>query len=256
MTVRRLRWQSASRQKALMGLLQQDLKAWLDGWSINPQLLSLRRADAAVDDEPDAKWRWWRASGNSGSLWLGAHASQLDGLGAMLAGAALGDSLGLGQRIGERALRALLAQMAGGSGNDVTMQLDELPKATERDLRYGGCHFLLEGQGVEACLVLDHDLCEVRLPTPKAVAMSLAPLASALGTELVRLDVLLDLGQASLAETQGLQVGDVLVSSTPLDSLFQLAQNDHRPLAGARLFRRGGMRVLHVDSLIPQRTTP
>ena len=253
---RRLRWQSARRRQALTSLLQQDLKAWLEGWSVKPQLLSLRLVDAAVDGEPDAEWRWWQASGKSGSLWFGARASQLDGLGGLLAGAVTRDSLGLGTRIGERALRALLLQLAGGSGNDVTMQVDELPKTMERDPRYGGCNFHLEGQGVEAWLVLDHDICEFRLPTPKPAAMSLAPLAVAVGSERVRLDVILDLGQASLAETQGLQVGDVLVSSTSLDSLFQLAQNDHRPLAGVRLFRREGLRALQVDSLIPKRATP
>ena len=256
MGVRRLRWQARGRQQALARVLQQDLKLWLEAWSVDPQLLSLRLIAATDDSEPGMGWCWWRASGQTGSLWPGARAQALEALGALLAGAGSGDSLGLGQRIGERALRALMTVMLAGPSNEPQMQIDSAPGRGERDPRFGGCGFWLEGHGFDAQLWLDHDLCELRLPTPRGSSIALSPLASAVSPESVLLEVLLDFGQASLAETQGLQVGDVLVSSTPLNSLFLLAQANHRALAGARLFRQGERRALQVDSLPLSRTAP
>src|SRR5579862_452210 len=120
MKAKRLRWHGAIRQQALVNWLRLELVTWLEGWSVDPTLLSLRLADASMPYP--SEWRWTRATSRNGSLVLGADAATLDGLGGILAQAAPNDSLGLGRRVGARALRALLTQCVGGTANLIDIQ--------------------------------------------------------------------------------------------------------------------------------------
>lgn len=255
MKVRRLRWQGASRQQALAERLRQELTTWLQGWSVDPALLSLKTVDANTP-RPAIGGRWLRATGTTGTLVIGSRAAMFDGFGGLIAKAEHEDTLELGRRIGTRALRALLAQFVGTTPNQLELQETTAPNGEDLDPRFVGCEFLLSGAEFEARLIADNELCEHWLPSKRLPSKPLVAREAALADEPVRLDVILDLGQASLADTHGLQVGDVLVSSTALDSLFQLAHPDTRRLANARLVRRGDQRALHLDSVISPRKTP
>ena len=255
MKVRRLRWQGASRQRALADRLRSELNAWLEGWSADPALLSLKLADANTT-RPAVGARWLRASGKPGALLIGARAAMFDGFGGLIAKAAADDTLGLGRRVGERALRALLAQFAGVTPNQLELQETTTPSGEELDARFIGCELLIEGRDFEARLIIDSELCEFWLPSKRPTLPALGARESALANEQVRLDVILDLGQASLADTHGLQVGDVLISSTPISSAFKIVHPDLRPLANALLFRRGTQRAVQIESAIPSRKTP
>jgi hypothetical protein len=255
MKARRLRWQGASRQQALADRLRGELNAWLEGWSVDPALLTLKTVDAQAS-RPALGGRWLRASGKVGSLLIGARASMFDGFGGMIAKSAPDDTLGLGRRVGERALRALLAQLAGVAANQLELQEAATPGIEELDPRFVGCEFSLDGPDFEARLIIDSDLCEHWLPSQRPLLKPLIARESALAGEQVRLDVVLDLGQASLADAHGLQVGDVLVSSTAVSSLFQLTSPDSRQLVNARLFRHGAKRAVQIDSVISPRKTP
>src|SRR5207342_3239143 len=111
-----------------------------------------------------------------------------------------------------------------------------------------GCEFSLAGADFDARVIVDSDLCEHWLPSQRPALSPLVARETALAGEQVRLEVILDLGQASLADTHGLQVGDVLVSSTAIDSMFQLNHPDSRRLVNASLFRQGSQRALQIDS--------
>jgi hypothetical protein len=255
MKVRRLRWQGSSRRLAVAERLRLELNAWLEGWSVDSALLTLKIVDASAT-RPAVGGRWLRANGKNGSLLIGARAAMFDGFGGMIARSAPEDTLGLGRRVGERALRALLAQFAGVSANQLELQETTSPASEELDPRFIGCELLIEGQGFDARLIVDSDLCEFWVPSKRPTLKPLLAREAALASEKVRLDVLLDLGQASLADTHGLQVGDVLVSSTPISSSFQLAHPDSRRLANARLFRQGSQRALQIDSVISPSKSP
>jgi hypothetical protein len=250
---RRLRWRGVGQQRALLLELQKQLGSWLQGWSVDPELLSLKFVEAQSGLSADR--RWMQARGKNGSVWLGAPASMLDGFGGLLAKASPQDSLGLGSRLGERALRALLTQWLGGPAADLEIIADSAPGSEELQARFGGFRFVLEGQGFSSTVIVDSELCDFWVPGQKPVMPALAARDSVLGSENVTLDVRLDLGETSLADTHGLQVGDVLVSSTPLDSNFQLTHPDSRPIAIGRLFRLGAQRALQINSATPSRKT-
>ena len=253
MKPRRLRWRGVGQQRALLLELQRQLSSWLQGWSVDPELLSIRFVEAQSAFSTDR--RWMQARGKNGSAWLGAPVAMLDGLGGLLAKASAQDSLALGSRLGERALRALLTQWLGGPAADLELIADSAPGSEELQARFGGFRFVLEGQGFSATVIVDSELCDFWVPGKKPAMPALAARDSALGGEAVVLEVRLELGETSLADTHGLQVGDVLVSGTPLDSNFQLTHPDSRPIAIGRLFRVGTQRALQINSASPTRKT-
>lgn len=246
MSARRLRWQGERRRQQLLEKLRGELAAWLQQWSVNANVLALSPLDGA-EVRSLAGWRWQIASGHGGELRLGAHASGLESFGALLAQATTTDPLALGRRVGERALRALLTQLAGG-GNTITIEAGEAPSGRDQEVRFGGFGLRLHGTGFEAVLWLDCTLCDRWLPPEPAKHPTLSTRDSALGRERVTLDIVLELGEAPLAETNGLQVGDVLVSRTPLDSAFHLTAAGARRVASVRLHRQGSRRALQIES--------
>jgi len=252
MEARRLRWRGASQHRSLLLELRRQLGDWLRAWSVDPELLSLQlggpSAGLAADD-----LRWLCARGKTGTVWLGLPRSELSELGARLARVAPNDTLGLGPRLGERALRALLAQWLGGTSVEANALATESPSSDELESRFGGVQFRLKADDFGATVLIDSALCDHLAPVERKAMSALARRESALGHEAIVLDVTLPLGQASLADTHGLQVGDVLVSSTPLTSNFNLSHPDARALALGRLFRLGAQRALQLDTPTPKR---
>lgn len=246
MKARRLRWHGASRQTALANWLRLELGTWLEGWSVDPALLTLRIADTRMS--PTSGWKWTRATSRTGSVTFGAHAAVLDGLGGYLAKAAHEDVIGLGRRIGARALRALLTQFMGGAANLIDITDVSAPSADEQDPRFGCCGLVLQGSGFEARLLIDSDLFEYWVPPQRPALPALFSREAALGNERVTLDVVLDLGNAKLADAHQLQIGEVLVSNTSINSVFQLALPDSRRLVSANLVRTGMQRALQIDA--------
>jgi len=244
MKARRLRWHGASRQEALAKRLQIELATWLEGWSVEPALLSLRISDNGAS--PPSNGRWIRANARTGSIVLGVDASALGKLGGLLAQATQDDALGLGRRIGERALRALLTQFVGGAGNLIDIEDTEAPGLEARDPRFGCCELTVEGVGFGASLLVDNELFEFWVPPQQSVLQALRPRDAVIGNERMTLQVVLDLGKANLEDAQQLQVGDVLVSNAAIDSVFHLALPDARRLVSANLMRKGDQRALQI----------
>ena len=252
MKPRRLRWQSDRRRAALSDRLQLEVTAWLDGWSVAPAALGLRESQDEVSGAV-AGVRWLRAQGNAGTLLFAARAAMIDGLGGLLANAAARDDLELGRRVGDRALRDLLTRLAGGATAQAEIADGAAPNVDELQPRFGSCAFVLEGSGFEARLWLDDALCERWLPTASPPQEALAPRDATLKKEMVEFDVVLDLGQGLLSETIGMQVGDVIATGAPIDSLFHLIHPSARRLASGRLFRHGDQRALQLDAALPPR---
>jgi len=252
MKARRLRWHGANRQEALARRLQAELASWLDGWSVAPALLSLRISDSGASQP--SSWRWMRANAATGSILLGVDASALGRLGGLLAQATQDDAPGLGKRIGERALRALLTQFVGGAGNLIDIEDTIAPGVEVRNPRYGCCALDLHGASFEACMLVDNALFEFWVPPQAPVLPALQPRDIVIGNERITLQVVLDLGKANLEDAQQLQVGDVLVSNAAIDSVFYLALPDARRLVSANLMRKGDQRALQVATPSSRKT--
>ena len=241
MSTRRIRLQAESQRRELLLALQRLLSSWLQDWSVHSDLLRVRTASRLAD--VPATHRWQIASTALGQLWMAGPSYLSDSLGAWLTAAAPGDSLGLAERVGIRAKVALLASLLAGPESALSIVDGPAPDN-------GGfeCYcFEIETPGEALYLVLDWQLADrIALP-PQASSQSVLPRESALDSARVRFDVMLDLGGASLAETNGLCVGDVLVSRTPLDAVFQLSHPDSRPIATGRLFKKDTSRAIRLE---------
>ncbi len=247
MHFRRLRWHSRRRHEALFERLNLELKRWLDAWSVEPEYLVLQPLVAGAY-KPAAPLKWLQLNTEKGVLRVGAPAIHLESLGGLLSKASMDDVLQLGRRIGDRALKALLAQWAAVNVLDLDIQEGSPPSDEVFHSRFGHKLFSLRGTGFSAYIILDADLVD-SLVSGKPI--SLEPLASrdtAFGNEKIELNVSLDLGATKLADTIGLQVGDVLLSNTSIDSVFQLTHPDMRHIANVRLVRKGLQRAVQVDT--------
>lgn len=245
MRPKRIRWLSNDRRHQLLGVLQQHVRQWAGEWSVVADGFSIEfmESDHVWDI---TTWSWGSAVTPTGTVYLGAPRDALNALGGQLAQASVGNDLGLGQRISERALRALMVRLLGDTS--ACLWPGDPPSAKEREKRFGGLSVRLRGPGFNAALWLDSRACDVLCPTPAKDLGALNRIESALGSERVSLDVALNFGPATIGDTRGLRVGEVLVSRTPLDGLFKIATPDGKQIARASLFRAGASRAVRIES--------
>ncbi|HUR39731.1 MAG TPA: FliM/FliN family flagellar motor switch protein [Verrucomicrobiae bacterium] len=243
MPVQRLHWLGNERRRRLTARLATQLGEWLTAWSVDATWLTL--ADrTSVHAPADDGWRWLRVATGQGALLLGAPRAQLAEVGARLAGAQPHDEFALGDRVGKRALDALLGRWAGAAGT--LAEIHPAPPASAFAPRFGAAVYTLRGTGFDGVVLVEHDLCDVLAPPLAAVRAPLATRDVALVEAPVQLQVTLDLGEADLRDVSQLQVGDVLLADAGVDALFHLVHPDARPLADARLYRRGAQLALQV----------
>ena len=247
MQYRRLRWHSRRRQEALILRLNQELKRWLDAWSVEPSWLSLQ--PVSFDSyRSAAPQKWLRFVTEKGVLRIGAPALHLNSMGALLAKAKAEDDLMLGKRVGERALKALVSQWVNVAIQDIDIEECEAPSDEIFLPQYGFNVFSLKGSSFSAYVVFDADITDELVPSSSPNLSALSAFESALGFEKVQLNVSLDLGETKLADTIGLQVGDVLVSNTSIQSVFHLTHPDQTRLACVQLSRIGSRRAIQIES--------
>lgn len=244
---RRLRWHSRRRQEALLTRLDNELNRWLDAWSVEPACLSLQPM-AADAYKPATPITWLRFNASNGVMYFGAPASHIEGLGGLLAKASNDDILHLGRRVGDRALKALASQWLDAGVPDLEVEEISAPSKEIFDSRFGAAFFSLKGSGFQAYVVFDSEVVDKLVPITVGNLEPLSARDSQLGNEKIELNVMLDLGAATLADTLGLRIGDVLLSGTSINSTFQLIHPDMRRLADVRLARKGMLRAIQVDT--------
>lgn len=241
----RIRWLGPERRRQLLDVLQTQVRCWAEEWSVAPDAFKVELPD---DNRiPNGiGWRWQRASGAAGALHLGLPLPMLDALGGLLAQAAVEDRLGLGRRVAERALRSLAARLVGNDTD--ALVASEMPSASVREARFGGLCLHLAGKGFHAVLWLDSDVCDALYPPSHRDQGPLHQKAAALGPETMTLDVVVDLGSATVNDTSGLRVGEVLVSRTPLKSPFHLVAADGRRIACGSPCKNGNSLAVQIES--------
>lgn len=249
MSTRQLRLQAASQRRELLLALQRQLSSWLQDWSVQPGLLRVQGA-ARLAEIPSTH-RWLLASTANGRLWIAEPDSFSANLGAWLAATTASSVLGLSERVGARARNALLSSVLASPEPSFSV----VPDTVQESGDFGYYCFEVETPDESIYLVMDWSLADrIALP-PQQARQAVHKRESGLGDAVVRLNVLLDLGGATLAETSGLRVGDVLVSSTPLDSAFQLSHPDSRPIATGRLFTKDSLRAIQLEGNTAMRTS-
>lgn len=241
----RIRWLGAARRRELLDALQAQVRLWSEEWSVAPDAFKIEPAD---DDSLSgaAGWHWKMAACAAGTLHLGVRLRMLNALGGLLANASVEDRLGLGRRVGERALQSLAARLTGEGS--IGLSVGEMPSVKMREAKFGGLYVNLVGRGFDALLWLDSGLCDVLCPPPSRTAAPLDRKEAALGQETMILDLVVDLGSATVNDTSGLRVGEVLVSRTPLKNLFHLVTPDGKRIARGSPCRNGTSLAVQIES--------
>lgn len=253
MPTRRIHWLGDERRRRLTARLATQLAEWLKAWSVDPGWLTMAERPSVNAPGGDG-WGWLKVGAGQGALLLGAPRGQLAEVGGRLAKATVRDDFALGERVGRRALDALLSRWAAAIGANA--EDTAAPESSAFDPRFGAAAYTLHGDGFDGVLLVDHDLCEALAPALTGAREALVERSAALDGEAVRLDVVLDLGEVGLADVSALQVGDVLLADVAVDALFRLVHPDARALADARLYRRGAQLALQVLPLSQAKTKP
>jgi hypothetical protein len=248
MNARRLRWRGPAQLQRVRDALQKQLDAWHQGWSVDGAWLTLVEAETGAT--VGAERAWIRAEARDSRVWLGVASAGLARAGEKLARVRAGERFDLGERIGRRALQALLGQWLGAGGD--ALSFDSVgPAPEDLQARFGGMRFQLQGSDFSAVVVIDASLCDRLAPPAPAATQALTARAAALSEECVSLEVRLDLGEATLADAHALRVGDVLVSGTRLESAFELTRPDARVIALGRLRRHDRRLAFALQSAAP-----
>lgn len=245
----RIRLRGASQRSAITQQLRSQLSAWLRDWSVDPDWLTLSAGKSAPFD---ADLHWIVETGKNGSVWLGARNSCFRNVGPCLARASSADPMGIAERLGRRALRSLLSLFAGtqvlGShslGETGAGTIEAPHKLTSS--RFGGLTFEVSGIGFSGVVVLNDEQCDFWAgPVAHAPPTMLESRQAAIGVNRLSLNAVIDFGPTRLADTEGLRVGDVLVSSASLNQGLELVHHDGRFVAMSHLFRDGPLRALQL----------
>lgn len=250
MGTERLRWRSERQQVRLLAALCRPLEQWHQEWSTRGQVLVLEPCTA---EEIEAiHGEWLAAASAEGSAWLCSPLGAYECLGANLLGVTGPDSLGLASAIGLRASRSLVAACGGKPAGVVAGQA---PSAHVRSTRFGGTCLRLHGEDLSMVLVLDGALVDRWLETTPGVGAALRSREDALASATVGVRVALSLGESRLDAARGLHVGDVLVSSTSLNTPFELLVGDSAALALGSLCQHQQHRALKLEGA-PMKPSP
>ena len=249
MRAERLRWRSEQQLERLLAALQCPLEQWQREWAMQPCVALVRSSEQIADP---ADGIWLRVSSKAGTAWLNLPDGSERNIGAGLLGVATADSLGLAEAVGRGAARALLASWCVASPADVAV--GEHPGGAVGRARAGGAIFQLEGVGSVMRLVLDAALVDHWLQLRPGAGVALEARGTAVADTPVDVRISVPLGESRLDAAKGLRVGDVLVSSAPLDTQFELLVGTSAALAHGSLCQRQNHRALKIEAA-PSKST-
>ena len=252
MTTVRYGWLGVTRRQAIVERLNRLIDEWIGQWCMQSGI-GKPRAQIATEWPHGANLATVRCARSE----AGQSACHVRGLRHGVLGRWLmvlqdEDGVGLAEALALEALADLSRRIhtdAMGSG-PVSMSETDIPVNPDAFRAWtGALHAQVQLGRVELDVLLDRDLCARMAPPPTVARRTLTPRASALAEVKVRLDATLDFGTASLVDLSNLQVGELLISDTPLTTLVNIDSCGGKTLASGQLSRAGGKLALHMQSI-------
>lgn len=232
----RFGWIGATRRAALIKAVERAVIAWSKDWAVGTRVWT------SVTAEGDAPTSVFRSP--QGHLALAASRP----LASFLTGIDEGERAGtLDVHIEKEALRTLDVQLEGVSATAlVEVAIDALPASMTR-AELGSSRIRLRSEDFFLDVWLDRALADRLAPAAGSRTEALVPRTSALDGATVSLRTELDLGTIALASIRHLRPGDVIATSTPLDSHFDLVEFEKgTPLFAASLGAKGTHRAVRI----------
>lgn len=250
MSVVPLRWQGAARVAQLRAKIEERTRNWLADWSLaggeGVQIEACAQVPRATRPEV------WMSRASGGRLFVHVPAVFFELLGTRLAGVSGGfdppqasDAMTLASGIGRRAFEDWMQALIGTAVHIERVDRGEIGQALSE--HHGAVHLACTVQGLRCEIDLDAGLCDVLVPPERTPQGTLQPLGNALGAQVVTLDLVLDLGQAALADTLALVPGDIVKTKAPLASVVRLQAAGGRTVATGALAAADAHRALRVS---------
>lgn len=244
MTVLPFRWQGRSRTEQLRTVVASRSGQWRTGWleQDGPEILVTVVPATEASDERSGPW--YALETTVGTLRIDARSLDPERLGRILAGVAEGSDAGLAEAIGRRALSDLIRSIGGGTECDQITKLDIAPGRDVTAPHCGVVHLRWSMADITMDVFVDAALCDAWAPTVRDGGPVLASLRGSILLAQVELDVVLDLGAASIGDTLTLRPGDVIRTSAPVSALVHAKLGDSRSVFVAKLVADGRHRAL------------
>ena len=232
----RFGWIGTTRRAALIKAVERAVTAWSKDWAVGT------RVWASVTVEGDGPTSAFRSP--DGHLALATSRP----VASFLTGIDEGERAGaLDVHIVKEALHALDIQLEGGIAPAlVEVAIDALSASMTR-AELGASRIRLQSGDFFLDMWLDRALADRLAPAAGPRTEVLVPRTSALDGATVSLRTELDLGTIALAHIRHLRPGDVIATSTPLDSYFDVVEFEKgTPLFAASLGAKGTHRAVRI----------
>lgn len=233
-----LRWLGTTRRTSIRGTLETRLSIWMRDWCGTESLPALTDVET---DVPTLSWHVGRC--DAGSIAVGILPDGERQLGAALLGCGATGAGLLPERIGSRALRALVQSLLGTAA-DVTQGVRTV---REVESRTGGAAFRCRLEGLSVFVHVDAPLCAVLGPAGGATSRALVSRQAAISPLTASLSVTLPLGHVPLERLASLRPGDVLQTSIRVGGLVNLAAADGTVARVGLLAADGQHRAIRIQ---------
>lgn len=250
MNVLPLRWQGASRAEALRALLDARVVEWASQWMTASRASGVV-VDALADHRPDqgGEGRWHALRDGEAILSMRVSPRAFEHLGCLLAGTTTADDAGLCAGLGQRALAGLMRSLFGAHAPASMIAIDGAPAPADIGSRFGAFGMQVSIGTIRIEIRANATLCARLVPPAPVARESLVSRRAAIGPVDATLDVVLDLGQAGLADTLSLKPGEVLRTSIPVSAGLRLVSSRGEDILAGTLVADGAHRALKVTQL-------
>jgi hypothetical protein len=251
MTNVRFGWLGAARRQSIAARLDAVLGPWLADWCT-------RSALAAPHVQSAAEWPHEAnlAAANSFRSLIGECAFHLPhhskaAFGRWLMDLQEEDGAGVAEALAAEALADLAQRIHAQAGATDVTSMREIEGESAADVFRawaGAMHAPLQFGRLEVDLLLDRNLCSRLAPVSTVERPALAARGHAIAGAKVPVEATLEFGLASLADLSNLQVGELIVSDTPLSTAADLRSIAGRRMASGQLSRAEGHLALRLQT--------
>jgi hypothetical protein len=244
MAILPFRWQTKHRAEQVRVLLASRAEQWCSEWSGHRSLEVVVSVASPEQKESVRLGQWYALRTKEGVLHVNARSFAFGWLGCLLTNSRDENDSGIAQGVGRRALMDLIMVLSSGASDDQIVRLDLAPGRDVIGLNRGVVHLRCLMAGAQMDVYVDAALCNFLVPALPESKQALTPLQEAILPGEIDLDIVLDLGSASIEDTLTLKPGEVVKTSIRVDSIVHATFGDSHPVFSAKLVADGGHRAL------------
>lgn len=247
MSVRAVKFVSASARRRVLEQLAERLADWASQWCVEAES-RVELLEVSIPDDASCAESKWISHGSAAARLHFFHNEGLPAFAAALADLPVTEHP-VSDTIARAAIRSLSEKVLEETGEELPTESPVPASLPPEFFRRDSGNLLASIRlgGVRFRILLEAGLVDTLAPPKPADVIELVRRESGIDSQAVELEVTLDLGGFTLNDLRDLQPGDCITTSTPLDATFDVALPGHRRIAGGRLGQRNGKRAVLLN---------